>query len=234
MKNSIKAWVIWLTMAAMPLSVSSDNSERNNLKNQTNIELSTALQNSIDSMNLYIPPQTMTQATLNYFDEEVKLYKLSPGARSKITSLLNSYFSSHYIFMMNEDWNLEFVIDDKKEFSLMVKNLVNIVIDDIPFFVRRVWVPIFLWSDETIQRKLDNLDDTFFNLKEKQYKDVVLDYIGWISKRVASSTNWKITVWEYYEWFSQYYPNKNWKHILEELNRSGQAKQDIKNYKYKR
>lgn len=234
MKDSIKAWVIWLAMAAIPLSVSSDNSEKNNLKNQTNIELSTALQNSIDSMNLYIPPQTMTQATLDYFDEEVKLYKLSPEARTKITSLLNSYFSSHYIFMMNEDWNLEFVIDDKKEFSLMVKNLVNIVIDDIPFFVRKVWVPIFLWSNETIQRKLDNLDDTFFNLKEKQYKDVVLDYIGWMSKRVASSTNWKITVGEYYEWFSQYYPNKNWKHILEELNRSGQAKQDIKNYKYKR
>jgi hypothetical protein len=90
-------------MAATPLSVSSDNFEKNNLKNQTNIELSTALQNSIDSMNLYIPPQTMTQATLNYFDEEVKLYKLSPEARSKITSLLNSYFSSHYIFMMNEN-----------------------------------------------------------------------------------------------------------------------------------
>lgn len=234
MRDSIKAWVIWLAMAAMPLSVSSDNSEKNNLKNQTNIELSTALQSNSESALSYISPQTMTQATLDYFDEEVKLYKLSPEARTKITSLLNSYFSSHYIFMMNEDWNLEFVIDDKKEFSLMVKNLVNIVIDDIPFFVRRVWVPIFLWSDETIQRKLDNLDDTFFNLKEKQYKDVVLDYIGWISKRVASSTNWKITVWEYYKWFSQYYPNKNWGHILEELNRSGQAKQDIKNYKYKR
>lgn len=234
MKNSIKAWVIWLTMAAMPLSVSSDNIKQNDLKNQTNIDLSTALQNNSESTILYISPQVMTQATLDYFDEEVKLYKLSPEARTKITSLLNSYFGSHYIFAMNENWNLEFVIDDKKEFSLMVKNLVNIVIDDIPFFVRRVWVPIFLWSDETIQRKLDNLDDTFFNLKEKQYKDVVLDYIGWISKRVASSTNWKITVWDYYEGFSQYYPNKNWKHILEELTHSGQKNQDLRNYKYKR
>ena len=234
MKNSIKAWVIWLTMAAMPLSVSSDNFKQNDLKNQTNIDLSTALQSNSESTVLYISPQVMTQATLDYFDEEVKLYKLSPEARTKITSLLNSYFCSHYIFAMNENWNLEFVIDDKKEFSLMVKNLVNIVIDDIPFFVRRVWVPIFLWSDETIQRKLDNLDDTFFNLKEKQYKDVVLDYIGWISKRVASSTNWKITVWDYYEGFSQYYPNKNWKHILEELTHSGQKNQDLRNYKYKR
>jgi len=234
MKNSIKAWVIWVAMAAIPLSVSSDNIKQNDLKNQTNIDLSTALQNYSESTVLYISPQVMTQATLDYFDEEVKLYKLSTEARTKITSLLNSYFGSHYIFAMNENWNLEFVIDDKKEFSLMVKNLVNIVIDDIPFFVRKVWVPIFLWSNETIQRKLDNLDDTFFNLKEKQYKDVVLDYIGWISKRVASSTNWKITVWDYYEGFSQYYPNKNWKHILEELTHSGQKNQDLRNYKYKR
>lgn len=234
MNNFIKAWIISAAIATSPLTVSSENFGKDNLKNQTNIELTTALQGNGETMNLYISPAVMTKAVLDYFDEEVKLYKLSNNAKTQITSILNTYFTSHYIFQMKDSWKLEFVIDDKKEFSLMVKNLVNVVINDIPFFVRKVRVPIFLGSNETIQRKLDNLDTTFFDLKEKQYKDVVLDYIGGIAKRVASSINWEITVGEYYGGFSSYYPNKNWKHISDELTRSGHAKQDIRNYKYKR
>jgi hypothetical protein len=33
---------------------------------------------------------------------------------------------------------MKFVLDDKKSFAMMVKNVVNIVIDDMPFLVRRI------------------------------------------------------------------------------------------------
>jgi hypothetical protein len=36
---------------------------------------------------------------------------------------------------------------------------------------------------------LDNLDETLMNMKEKQYKDVILDYVAGIAKRVAGSVN---------------------------------------------
>lgn len=233
MKNSLKAWVISAAIASMPLNVNAHNFG-SDLKNQTKEEISIVLWEKEESMSLYIPPKVMTKAMLDYFDEEVKMYKLSLDARSQVISILNSYFDSHRIFVMNDDWRLDFVIDDKKEFSLMVKRLVSVIINDMPFLVRKLVIPLFLWWADAIQAKLDNLDVTLLNMKEKQYKDVMFDYVAWIVKRVAGSINGKITVWEYYEDISSYYPNKNWKHILEELNNSGQARQDIKFFKYKK
>ena len=236
MKNSIKAWVISVAMATMPLNVdanSFDNS-KNDLKNQTNTELSTVLSSpNKEKVRFYIEPSVVTKAMLDYFDEEVKMYKLSSKARAQITPILNDYFGNHCIF--NVQWDkLEFVIDDKKEFSLMVKKLVNVVINDMPFLVRKLVIPLFLWWNDAIQAKLDNLDGTLMNMKEKQYKEVMLDYVAWITKRVANSVNWRITVGEYYEDISSYYPNKNWKHILEELKNSGDMNLDIRKFKYKK
>ena len=221
MKISLKAWVISAAIASVPLNVNAHNFG-SDLKKQTKDEISIVLWEKKESMSLYIPPKVMTKAMLDYFDEEVKVYKLSSDARSELTQVLNSYFDSHCIFDVNDEWKLQFVIDDKKEFSLMAKRLVNVIINDMPFLVRKLVIPLFLWWNDTIQAKLDNLDETLMNMKEKQYKDVVLDING------------KITVWEYYEDISSYYPNKNWKHILEELNNSGQARQDIKIFKYKK
>jgi hypothetical protein len=33
---------------------------------------------------------------------------------------------------------MNFVIDDKKEFCRVVKELVNVIVDDMPFLVRKV------------------------------------------------------------------------------------------------
>lgn len=237
MKNSIKAWVIWAAMAAIPLNVDANSfdNNKNDLKNQTNIELSTALANrdKTEVVNIYVDPKVVTKAMLDYFDEEVKMYKLSPKARAQIIPILNDYFDNHCIFSI--EWNkLEFVIDDKRAFSLMVKRLVNVIISDMPFIVRKLVIPLFLWWNDAIQAKLDNLDATLMNMKEKQYKDVMLDYVAWITKRVANNIDWKITVWEYYEDISSYYPNKNWKQILDELKNSGDMNLDIRKYEYKK
>jgi hypothetical protein len=38
---------------------------------------------------------------------------------------------------------MKFVIEDKKEFCRVVKEIVNIIINDMPFFVRKVGIPLF-------------------------------------------------------------------------------------------
>ena len=161
------------------------------------------------------------------------MFKLSKEAKDKITIILYSYLSTHPVLVIWENGKMEFVIDNKVEFARMVKQFSNVIFDDMPFVVRKVIIPVFFWGRDAIQSKLDNLSGTVMNMKEKQYKDVILDYVAGIAKRVAGSINWKITVGEYYDDISSYYPNRNWKRIREELNNSGQADLDIKNYKYK-
>lgn len=238
MKSSIKAWIVWTTFAFMPMDVNANNFDKtqDTLKNQTNIELTTALTdtNKVESLRFSVSPKIITKAVLDYFDEEVEIYKLSPEAKQQIRLILNSYFSSHNVFDIDINWNMKFVMDDKKEFALMAKKVLNIVIENMPFLVRKVVIPLFLWWNDEIQRKLDNLDATMMNMNEKQYKSMVLDYIAWIVRRVEANVNGKFTVWEYYKDISSYYPNKNWKHIWNELNSSSQSELDIKNYKYKK
>jgi hypothetical protein len=36
-----------------------------------------------------------------------------------------------------------FVIENKKDFSNMMKQLVKVIIDDMPFLLRRVAIPVF-------------------------------------------------------------------------------------------
>lgn len=238
MRNSIKTWIISATFATMPINMSADVFEKNqnDLENQINAELSVALNNSDSNevTNLYIPPRLVVKAMLDYFDEEVKKYKLSPSARAQIIPILNSYFSSHCVFTIDSNWRMKFVLDDKKSFAMMVKRVVNIVIDDMPFFVRKIWIPLFFWWNDAIQDKLDHLDVTLMNMKERQYKDVVLDYFAWIVKRIAISIDWKVTLGEYFRDITHYYPNKNWKHILDDLNNSGKVNLDIKSYKFEK
>ena len=107
----------------------------------------------------------------------------------------------------------------------MVKGFVNIVIDDMPFFVRKIAIPLFLGWNDTIQQKLDNLDDTLMHMKEKQYKDILFDYVAWFIKRVAISSKSSMKIGTYYDTISGYYPNENSGKINRDL--------DIKNYKYK-
>jgi len=83
-----------------------------------------------------------------------------------------------------------------------------------------------------LERKLDNLDDTVWNLKKKVYNNVIFDYFWGIVKRVAKSVGWKMTVRSYYDSVSSYYPNKNSNAVVSELNASGQSYNDIKRLKY--
>lgn len=199
------------------------------------IELSGALRsNDINESLSIVDSKVAVDAVMNYFDDDVKKFKLSVKARAQIKSILDLYFASHTFFAVDNLGNIKFYIDDKKEFSKMLKGVMNVVIEDMPFLVRKIVIPLFLWWNDAIQRKLDNLDVTVYNMKEKQYKDIIFDCVAWITKKVCININWKTTVGEYYGSISKYFPNKNWNHVLQELNASGQSDLDIKKFKYKK
>ncbi len=239
MKNLIKSWVIWVTFWMTPLSASANNFDNKWLQKDINTELFMNLDNTADSSEnikqlnaVRIEPRVVVNAVLDYFDEEVKKYKLSPQARQKLVSVINSYLNNHPVLVVSDGWKMEFVIENKKDFEIMVKQFLTTVLDDMPFFIRKIVIPLFFGGNDAIQQKLDNLEETAMNLKEKEYKDVIFDYIAWIVKRVAKTVDWKMTVKEYYDDVSGYYPNKNWTHIVQELDALGQSNIDIKLLKY--
>ena len=70
------------------------------------------------------------------------------------------------------------------------------------------------------------------DMKPKQYKSIVFDYVWGIVKRVAKSINWKMTLKDYYEDVSWYFPNKNSDQIVQELVSNWNWNIDIKNLVY--
>lgn len=240
MKNSIKVPLISVAFATMPLNSNAEFcNHRNDCLNSINTSLFENLNNDSivrdwnENLNLVkVNPKIVVDAVLNYFDEDVKMFKLSQKARNRLTELLNSYLSNHSVLKIWNNWNLIFEIDNKRDFALMVKSFVNIVIDDMPFLVRKVAIPLFLGWNDTIQQKLDNLDDTLMHMKEKQYKDVLFDYIAWFIKRVAISSKSNMKIGTYYDIVSGYYPNENSDNIKVTLDKMWLSNKDIKNLKY--
>ena len=245
MKNFVKSATIWAWFAFMPLNINANNfgSSQKEVKQGVKSELFENFNNSkssdiilqwdLENINLEsVDPKLVVDATLDYFKEEVRAYKLSPEAKKRLVWALNSYLVAHPILKIWSEWEMIFVIDNKKAFSQLVKQFASIVIDDMPFLVRKVAIPLFFGWVDGIQRSLDNLDSTVMNLKEKQYKDVIFDYIWWIVKRVVISLNWNMKVGDYYNDISGYYPNKNsWK-ILWEMNELWLDELDMKDLKY--
>lgn len=243
MRNSIKSWIISVAFATMPMNVNADNFLVNKEWMKDNIEVS--LYDNLISDDFvksewttellklqWVDRKIVANAALNYFDSEVKMFKLSKEAKDKITIILYSYLSTHPVLVIWENGKMEFVIDNKVEFARMVKQFSNVIFDDMPFVVRKVIIPVFFWGRDAIQSKLDNLSGTVMNMKEKQYKDVVFDYLAWIIKRVAVSVNWNMKIGDYYNSVINYYPNKHSAKIMKDLDKLWLKDQDIKSLKY--
>lgn len=232
MKNFVKNTLVSVALWGMSLLSNADNSFNNqkNLNEQTRAEISMTLNQ--EKENIKITPKVMTNAVINYFDEEVGAYKLKWESRQKVINILNSYFSNHSVLKVWNNWEMVFEIDNKREFIRTVKEVVNVILDDMPFLVRKMWVLLFFGWEWSLQRKLDNLDITMRDMKPKQYKSIVFDYIWGIVKRVAKSINWKMTVKDYYEDISLCFPNKNSDQIVQELVSNWNWNVDIKNLVY--
>lgn len=227
----------------MPLDING-NSFENYDRNLKNNEINTSLFENLKSTEpsliwnkeyinvVAVDPKIIDNAVMSYFNEEVKMFKISQKAKDRVSLLLSNYLSNHSVLKIWSDWNLIFEIDNKKDFSLMVKQFVNIILDDMPFLVRKIIIPLFLWWNDAIQQKLDNLDATVMDMKEKQYKDVVFDDVAEIVKRVAISVKWNMKIGKFYDSVDSYYPNQNSNNIRMELDRLWLKDQDIKNLKY--
>lgn len=249
MKNEIRTSIVWAALAFMSnsgLKAHNFVSENNLWWDKIKSELYNSLGDRLDAPELQwsleaeflspIDATVITNAALSYFDEEVKLYSLKWKSRERVVSILNSYLVAHPVLVVWDQWGMNFVISNKEEFCRMVKEIVNVIINDMPFLVRKVWVALFFGWNDKLQEKLDNLENTIFTMKEKQYKDIVFDYIWWIVKRVEKSVGWKMTVKQYYDDLSKYFPNKNSANISQELFKTWKWNVDIKymNYPFKK
>ena len=134
---------------------------------------------------------------------------------------------------------MSFVIDDMGEFCRVVKLLVNIILDDMTYIQRKVFVTLASGSEKSLQKELDDLPKTVEDMREKLYKNIVFDCVWWIVKRVAILVNWKMTIEQYYIDVSRYFPNKNFKN--DSKDKDSKKKEvipswileiDIKNMKY--
>ena len=248
MRNENWASIVWAALAIAPFSglKANDFAEDNNMKWLWN-KINTELYHSLDKDNpniislqwskeqevlMSIDSKIVIDAALSYFDEEVKLYSLKWEARENVVLILQNYLSSHPILKKNAKWEVVFIIDDKKEFASMIKNLANTLFDWMPKVIRdiAIWIA-FGWNEE-LQKTLNNLDRTLYLLPSKQYKDIVFDYFWWILKRICYRVDWGIMVEDFYGKVYVYYPNKNHEQILKELNDTWQIDNDIKDLKY--
>ena len=245
MKDLIKSVAVWASIAVMPLNMDlKDLNLTQTMKDKTNSELfmnfgkenfSGFVSNgeNLERQNLTpINPKLIINAALKYFDEEVSAFDLSLEAKQEISGILAQYLAAHSILKVWSDWRVIFVIENKKDFSNMMKQLVKVIIDDMPFLLRRVAIPVFFGWVSSIQRSLDNLDVTAMNMKEKQYKSVVFDYMWWIVKRVLISMNGDMKIWDYYNSIRRYYPNRNSDKIVQELETLWLKDKDMKNLQY--
>lgn len=247
MKKWIWLSLLWLSLTTWPISaMKTDNFiEKNKIEIQedstkyklfnslNNQSEQTTLQWDIESLALVpIDARIVTDAALSYFDEEVKLYSLKWEERKQVETILMEYLSSHPVLQKNINWEILFIIDDKKEFAKTIKNLANTLFDWMPKVIRDIAVFLVFWWNEGLQKKLDNLDSTVMNLSLKQYKDIVFDYFWWIVKRICSSVGWKMTVRNYYNSVHKYYPNKNHNQLLNELNKTWQLDDNMIVLKY--
>lgn len=245
MKDLIKSVAVWASIAVMPLNMDlKDLNLTQTMKDKTNSELfmnfgkenfSGFVSNgeNLERQNLTpINPKLIINAALKYFDEEVRAFDLSLEAKQEISGILAQYLAAHSILKVWSDWRVIFVIENKKDFSNMMKQLVKVIIDDMPFLLRRVAIPVFFGWVSSIQRSLDNLDVTAMNMKEKQYKSVVFDYMWWIMKRVLISMNGDMKIWDYYNSIRRYYPNRNSDKIVQELETLWLKDKDMKNLQY--
>lgn len=245
MRDLIKSVALWASIAFIPLNMDSkDLNSAKVMKDKTNSELfmnfgkenfSGFVSNgeNLECQNFTpISPRIIINAALKYFDEEIRAFDLSLEAKQEISKILAQYLAVHSILKVWSDRNVIFVIENKKDFSNMMKQLVKVIIDDMPFLLRRVAIPVFFGWVSSIQRSLDNLDVTAMNMKEKQYKSVVFDYMWWIVKRVLISINGDMKIWDYYNSVRRYYPNRNSDKIMQELETLWLKDKDVKNLVY--
>lgn len=170
-----------------------------------------------------VSANVISQAAIDYIDEEVTAFSLNVATKNKVKTTLNRYFSSYPLLKKWKDNKIVFEIGNKNEFWKTIKQLWNDINPQL-WFIARNAAQMFLGS------KLDNIDKTMNDLDTKAYEDVIFDYFWWVVRRAVQREWWTMTVQTYYDGISKAYPNKNASQVADHLRR--QANKDIKDLTY--
>ena len=175
--------------------------------------------------NKPVDSSVISEAVINYIDSNVNFVELNDDMKKRIKTRMNKYLKSYPILKKDKDNHITLEIGNKTEFSSMVKDLWNIVLSWMTREKRGAAILIFgNW--------IGDLDKSMKNLDSDKYEKLIFNYFWWIIKGIVKSEWWNLSVQEYYDSISKYYPNKNADKISSDLATSGQSNKDIKDMKY--
>jgi len=174
-----------------------------------------------------IDPSIICQATVDCLDNAMKEKHilLDDETKNKVEASLNNYLQSYPLLKIDENGKMVIEIKNKLAFSKIVKQLRNDVLSWL-------WVITELTAKGIVGNKMDDINKTLTEMDSKSYENIIFQYFGWIVRNAVVAWNWTMTVQEYYDGISRYYPNKNNKKISSDILASGQADLDIKDMKY--
>lgn len=171
----------------------------------------------------------VTQATMDFLDKNVKQLSLDEKTKNKLKENMNKYFEAYPILKKDKDNNMKFQIENKAEFSKMVKQSWNDILDWLPWYKSN---PLKAALKVVTKGGLDNIDETVKNLNVKYYENIIFKYVWWVVKDVAKREKWNIKLQDFYESISKTYTNKNASTVAKDLAASWQADKDMNEYKY--
>lgn len=176
-----------------------------------------------------VSASAVTQATIDFFDTNAKKLSLDDKTKEKLKENMNKYFESYPILKKDKNNNMKFEIENKTEFSKMIKQSWNDILAWLPWYKSE---PLKAALKVCTKDGLDNVDTTVKGLGVKYYENMVFKYVWWVVKNVAKQEKWNIKVQDFYDSISKSYPNKNASVVAKDLASSWQANKDIKEFKY--
>ena len=171
----------------------------------------------------------VTQSIMDFLDKNVKQLSLDDKTKNKLKANMNKYLESYPILKKDKNNNMKFKIENKAEFSKMIKQSWNDILDWLPWYKSKA-----LDTALKVATKggLDNIDETVKNLNVKYYENMIFKYVWWVVKDIAKRERWNIKLQDFYESISKTYPNKNASTVAKDLASSWQANKNINEYKY--
>ncbi len=180
---------------------------------------------------------TVTNAAIEYMKSKSKFKimgmefdLLNKKTEQKVREILNDYLKKYPLLKKNTDGKIQLEIWNKTEFAKMVSNLRTTIINSMNSFMRKGFEQTDVYKKAN--NILSDINKSLPNLDANDYKSIVFSYIWWVVKEAVKTEWWKMTLEDYYNDISRYYPNKNANQVSKDLAESGWAKYNIDEAKW--
>ena len=226
-KNNIESYV--KSIEDMKHEIYKNVPEQQN--NWNNNHLKTNNKENLSASSEYFPinSSVITQATINFLENDTKWLTLKDEIKNKIKNNMNKYLASYPLLKKDKNNNMKFEVLNKNEFSKMIKQTWDDILAWMPWLKRNA----LKWALNIATKSgLDNIDETVRNLSAKNYELVVFRNIWWVVQKVVRQEWWKLKLSDYYTSISKTYPNKNASVVERHLASSWQTNSDISNMRY--